>query len=728
MGARVSRNPAPGVKRESPTPSLPAPGALPTPSVSEVITGALLEGSLDFEETLSHLAHALVPDLADWCSVEMAEPDGSLRKVGMAHVDDRLERLGSDRMRGAVRPATERGVVPTVVRTGRPHVVSDVDEELIRATASSPEHARLLLELGLCSLMVVPLRARGRIIGALSFAMAGSGRRFGDEDLATAIDVADRAALIVDNARLYTNLKRTQEDLRHSRDELEVILSGIADGILVQDREGRLVYANDAGARALGYRDAAQLVARGSLTVAEGVRLTDEEGEPVALAQLPGARALRGEEVPERVFCCHTAEGGERWSIAKARPVLDRDGAVKLSIDIFTDITRLKHVERDRAGLLARVGTDPLTGLLNHRVFHERLAAEVARARRHGHDLALALVDVDNFKQVNDNLGHQVGDRVLARVADRLRDVARSEDVLARIGGDEFAVLLPHSDEVQAFAAIERVRRAVSAAPLVEQVRITLSAGICDLATAHDADSMFRFADGALYWSKAHGRDVAWIYDPGVIRQLSAQERAEHLQQSQTLIGIRALARAIDAKDPHTRRHSERVAAIAARLAGVLGWGFDRVALLSEAALVHDVGKLGVPDVILLKPGRLTAVEYEQLRMHPVLSGQIVEDVLRPEQVAWIRAHHERPDGFGYPDGLRGEEIPAGATLLSLADAWDVMTVSRPYATRKTHEEAMEECRTLVGRQFTGEAVAALEALNDRGLLVSADAGLTGTG
>jgi diguanylate cyclase (GGDEF)-like protein len=518
-----------------------------------------------------------------------------------------------------------------------------------------------------------------------------------------------------------------EEELRRSRDELEVILGGIADGILVQDSERQLVYVNDAAARVLGFEDAKGLLAEGLAGARNGYELLDGDGNPLGLDDLPGHQALRGVAAPERVLRHRAVETGEeRWAIARSRPVFNEHNEVRLAINIFTDITALKQVEQDRADLLACAGSDPLTGLLNHRVFHERLAVEVSRARRHGHELSLALIDVDNFKQINDTSGHQAGDRVLAVVAERLQDVARTEDVLARIGGDEFALLLPHSGEVEAYVAVERARSAVSSTPVLENKRVTVSAGICDFATAHDADSMFRFADGALYWSKAHGRDVAWIYDPGTIRQLSAQERAEHLQQSQTLIGIRALARAIDAKDPNTRQHSDRVAALAARLAGVLGWGFDRVALLSEAALVHDVGKLGLPDAVLLQPDRLTKEEYELVKLHPGLSAQIVEDVLRPEQVAWIRAHHERPDGCGYPDGLLESEIPPGTALLTLADVWDVMTWSRSYGTRKTHDEALEECRRLVGLQFTAEAVEALEELHHRGLLTSAATGLTG--
>ncbi len=380
-------------------------------------------------------------------------------------------------------------------------------------------------------------------------------------------------------------------------------------------------------------------------------------------------------------------------------------GEPEARLALFADLlaTAIGNTE-DREKLAAQASADPLTGLANHRTFHERLGTEVTRAQRHGRALSLAVIDVDNFKQVNDTHGHEAGDRVLAAVGEILAEEAREEDVLARIGGDEFAWLLPESDRLAALAALERARGRIIAAELA-----TISVGICDLELAANPEDLFRFADGALYWSKVNGRNTTWLYDPQVVQDLSAKERAEHLERSQALIGLRALARAIDAKDVSTREHSERVAEMSARLATASGWSATRVALLREAALVHDVGKIGVPDAILLKPGRLTADEYEVMKGHAELSAQIVADVLRPEQVAWVRAHHERPDGGGYPRGLTHPEIPEGAALLALADAWDVMVASRPYSLPKTPAEAIAECRRLRGEQFTAAAVAALE-------------------
>jgi len=188
-------------------------------------------------------------------------------------------------------------------------------------------------------------------------------------------------------------------------------------------------------------------------------------------------------------------------------------------------------------------------------------------------------------------------------------------------------------------------------------------------------------------------------------------ERVDHesqLNRDQALAGLRALARAIDAKDPTTRRHSERVAALARAIAVRLGWSADCARRLHEAALVHDVGKIGIRDAVLLKPERLTREEYEHVKSHAELGATIVEGVLSPEQVEWIRWHHERPDGRGYPDGLPDDALPEGAAIIALADSWDVMTISRPYSPAKARDEALQECRELAGRQFRANLVDAL--------------------
>ncbi len=365
----------------------------------------------------------------------------------------------------------------------------------------------------------------------------------------------------------------------------------------------------------------------------------------------------------------------------------------------------------ERATLAAQASTDPLTGLANRRSLHERLAAEVARSQRHGGILSVAVLDIDHFKEVNDFGGHESGDTVLVQVAGCLESQARAEDILGRFGGDEFAWVMPETTREQALVAVERARRLI-AMTISRPQRITVSAGICDTnVTAHSAE-LINHADGALYWSKVHGRNRAWIYDPQVTSELSSSGPLDSAERSQALLGLRALSRAIDAKDPAMRGHSERVAMLAAKLAHAAGWAPERSLLLREAALVHDVGKVGVPERLLAGGRELTAAERELVAEHVALAVRIVEDVLAPDQVDWIRSHHERPDGQGYPRGLKAREIPEGAALLAVADAWEAMRTGRSYRPAKSADAALAECAGLIGVQFTRTAVGALMRLH----------------
>ena len=382
--------------------------------------------------------------------------------------------------------------------------------------------------------------------------------------------------------------------------------------------------------------------------------------------------------------------------------------------ELETRITDLEVVLAQSQETSRRLGreadADPLTGLANHRAFHDRLGTEVERAQRYGRPLSLACLDVDGFKDVNDHFGHQVGDAVLRAVADRLNAVARAADLVARVGGDEFAVLLPETTAEAAEAVARRAHELIRVDLAGPGPSVTVSIGICDLEHASSAHALLGFADGALYWAKAHGRDAVWRYQPEAVENVSLHDRAARLARNQTLGGIRALARAVDTKDHSTHLHSERVANLSRRLAVALGWSARRAETLHETALIHDVGKLAIPSALLFTPRRLTEAEYETVKTHVALGVQIAGEALSDEQLGWLRGHHERVDSAGYPDGLAGEVIPDGARLLALADSWDVMTSDRPYSRAMQPGEAIEECRRCTGSQFFVEPVEILVA------------------
>lgn len=380
-----------------------------------------------------------------------------------------------------------------------------------------------------------------------------------------------------------------------------------------------------------------------------------------------------------------------------------------------------------RADERAGVSADLLTGLLNRRSFEERLTVEVERAQRRDHEVSLVLFDVDGFGDVNDRLGHAGGDEVLRRVGERLRACAPPDTAVARVAGDEFAWVLPEMDAECALACAVRARDALQAQPFPGAGHLTVSAGVCDLRHAPDGPrDLQRKTHIALYAAQHSHRDGAVRYTPEITEEVSAHEQARRIARGRALSGIRLLARAVDARDPSTQRHSERVAALAHELGLALGWPREEALLLHQAGFVHDVGKIGVPDSVLLKPGPLTDEERRRVQEHAALGAEIVAEALGPEQVEWVRHHHERPDGTGYPDGVGGAQLSVGARILALADAFDAMTSMRGYRESLDVESAVFECRRGAGSQFCPRVVGALERLWERGMLPVAPLGPLG--
>jgi diguanylate cyclase (GGDEF)-like protein/putative nucleotidyltransferase with HDIG domain len=377
-------------------------------------------------------------------------------------------------------------------------------------------------------------------------------------------------------------------------------------------------------------------------------------------------------------------------------------------------VTALEDTARRLAKLAA---SDPLTGLANQGEFHARLREEVQRAHRHGRELALVLLDVDHFKRINDDRGHQVGDAVLVELARRLGRVARTGDVLGRVGGEEFGWLLPETGALEAFRAAERARQAMLAEPFEGAGRLTVSAGVCDLTEAASPEELYRLADSALYWAKAHGRDITFRYSSEVADVLGESAGGGGRARAQAVSSLRALARAVDARTPWGRGHSDRVAAVADALAADLGWSSQRRDALREAALLHDVGKIGLPDALLGAGEAGGGAGQAEVLRHAALGADLVRGLLAPEQTAWIRHRTERWDGAGGPDGRSGSAIPDGAQILAVAKAWDTLTAARPPADRLRPEEALRVLQHSAGERFAPEVVAALQRLLRRGVL-----------
>ena len=350
--------------------------------------------------------------------------------------------------------------------------------------------------------------------------------------------------------------------------------------------------------------------------------------------------------------------------------------------------------------------TDPLTGLGNHRAFHERLQRELVAAEAEDVPLSLCLLDVDDFKRrVNDRFGHPAGDRVLAQIASRLRHHGEA----FRLGGDEFALLLPSEDENASLTVASAIVERLEALQLEHVGSVTISAGVATFpAHAATRDELVRLADSALYWAKEHGRNRVRVYRPDVVELAELKHLAAGPDRAARFRAAASLAKAVDARDTYTGSHSERVADLAARIAQRLGCDDEQVELTRLAGSLHDLGKLAIPEEILRKPGPLTDAERLVLERHPQIGFRMLESLGVNPVAEWVLHHHERWDGAGYPDGLAGEEIPLGARIIFVADAFDAMTSDRVYRRRLSIEDALAELECCGGTQFDPAIVAAL--------------------
>ena len=342
---------------------------------------------------------------------------------------------------------------------------------------------------------------------------------------------------------------------------------------------------------------------------------------------------------------------------------------------------------------------DPVTALFNHRAIHQRLDASFDIARRDGHNLSVIMMDLNNFKVFNDTYGHPVGDQVLKRVADALRADCRENDIIGRYGGDEFIVVLPGADGAMALQVAQRLRETMNRdgfrrAGDQRTIPVTMSFGIAVYPTdADDRHELLTLADANLYNAK--------LSDHGIHSTSDLQRDTREFKNESSFNALDSMVVAVDNKDRYTRRHSEDVTEYGLWMAEELGLSLDTQRIIRVGGLLHDIGKIGVPEDILRKPGRLTPEEFEVLKRHPQLGALIVGAMpdIGPI-IDIVRSHHERWDGGGYPDGLKKEESPLLGRLMAVADAFSAMTTHRPYRKGLTWEQALGEIENNIGTQF----------------------------
>jgi diguanylate cyclase (GGDEF)-like protein len=362
--------------------------------------------------------------------------------------------------------------------------------------------------------------------------------------------------------------------------------------------------------------------------------------------------------------------------------------------------------------------TDGLTGVWNHAQFRTLLDREFARTRRYGGEVALVMLDLDHFKAVNDTYGHEVGNHVLQATARYLERMVRDTDLVARYGGEEFVIICPQTRADDAAHLAQRIRRGFAdevRVPQCAQLRVTATLGVVSSSDPEVGSvvDLINRADQALYSGKAQGRDrvvrsehIAQggepVLEAGEIDRLRKQVMVLNMQAKELCLqSIWSLVQALEARDPLTACQSRNVTFYITCLVTKAGWPEALASAAANAAMLHNLGKIGVPDRILQKPEALTEEEARVLRQVPLITCKILEPLkIFETEMLIVRHVRERWDGTGYPAGLVGPTIPLGSRMLAIAEAFDAMTSDRAYRQRYAIDAALAEIETQAGRQF----------------------------
>ncbi len=422
----------------------------------------------------------------------------------------------------------------------------------------------------------------------------------------------------------------------------------------------------------------------------------------------------------------HIFKGYQAGAIDFLFKPLDPD-ILRCKVRIFAELySQRRLIENQNKQLEELATTDSLTGLSNRRVFIEATKRECNRSIRNPDPLSIAFFDMDRFKSINDSYGHGFGDRVLKDLAKVLRDGCRVSDLPCRYAGDEFALLMPNTSSQEAVLTADRIRQQFGDL-IIDTDNWSLKASItggvstCEAGSEIAAEELIRRADEAMYAAKVKGRNCVqgWSSDCGLqtqtddtetVRDLRVKmDRMASMSQEMFIRSVRSLVEALDARDPYTRSHSRNVTHFATGIARKMNLPSEQLSLIRRAAIVHDIGKIGIPDSILRKPGSLSETERSRMEDHVIIGVRILEQLhTMNEELPIVRSHHERWDGQGYPYGLAGEEIPIGGRILCVADAFDAMTSNRVYRPARSVASAIEALTSEQGKQFDVEVINAL--------------------
>ena len=650
------------------------------------------------------------------------------------------------------------GLTEYILRTGQPLLIrADLDRarERLGVTFKPRRAAR--------SFCGVPVLVSGRAAGVMVAMSIEREHVFEQRDLEVLKTAAGQVSVAIENARLFAEEQRRSRQFAFlnsvsktaiSSDDAEQMLAEIVGHIQKNFRFDHIgIGILDYATKEIEIRAEAGTTAHEKgkkIPVSAGIigRVT-KTGEAVLSSVQPGQDSQLQPVLPtsRSVLCLPITYGESLLGVLNVES--EQESA-------FSDEDRL--VMNTLADLLATALhnsfvfqklqqqsiTDSLTSIKTRRYFWEALSAEWKRASRSGRPFSVVLVDLDKFKEVNDTFGHMEGDLVLARVGRLLEQKCRQSNVVARYGGDEFVILMPETAVEQAQILAERLRLWLATDPMLNEHHITGSFGVATFPLhGFSAEDIIRVADAGMYVSKKAGGDRVSSAEEYTLDEASAVQRQlvsgyvegflqrdkAGPEQVNELVGtlrklstgndlknlpllrdsIEALARAAESREVNASGHGEAVAQHCQLIARALGLPPEEVRELSFVGKVHDVGKIFVPERVLNRAGALSESDFQYVRMHPQVGAEIVGTLPDSERMQKaIHGHHERVDGSGYPDGLKGEDIPLWGRIVAVADAYVNLTTDNLLASAKTREQALAELEKLSGTKFDGMLVRVL--------------------
>ncbi len=644
------------------------------------------------------------------------------------------------------------GLSEYMIRSGQPLLIRaelEKTRERLGVTYLPPRPAKCF-----CG---APILLGGRPAGVMAALNTEREYVFEQRDLEVMQTAAGQVSVAVENARLFAEEQRRARQFAFlnnisktaiSSDDSEQMLADIVGhiqknfsfdhiGIGILDYVTKDIEIKaEAGitAQALGKRIPLGTGILGRVARNGEAALVQTTGEAQLQGVMPGARS---------VLCIPISYGESLMGVLNVES-LKEDAFMPQDRLIMNTLADLLATALHNAFVFQKLQqqsiTDGLTGIKTRRFFFETLSSELKRASRSGRPISVVLMDLDKFKGVNDTKGHLEGDLVLARVGRLLEQKCRQSNVVARYGGDEFIILMPETGVEQAQILAERLRLWIAQDPALHEHDITGSFGVGSFPVhGFSMEDIVRVADKGMYLSKraggnkvSTGEDFSEGGNAGVRRQLISGYIEGFLQREHTdpkhlddlLVALKkmvteddrdaivlreaieTLTGAAESREQNSSGHGEMVARYSEIIARALSLPAEEVADLSFAARVHDVGKIFVPERILNKPGPLNEEEFCLLKWHSRVGGEILATLPEGQKLQGaVLHHHESFDGMGYPDGLRGEEIPLWARILAITDAYVNMTSDRSFATAKTSEEALAELEKMSGTRYDGMLV-----------------------